>query len=184
MKKLIFFLGCTLMIVFGLAAFSSCGDKTPLPWSKEAVQEIATESADSIYYNLVNPTFTTVSDVVDYRDTYLDGLSIDSIFYSLPDATLKRVADVCINKSGATDKKQIVQEYLKNKHVYSNMSEEIPIASNDKNNGDATGDGGSGVTKSDDASDVFETSYNYYTDTIDGKPVKVQVKTEKSYEKH
>lgn len=174
-KKLIFFLCSMFMLALGV---SSCSDKTPNFWTQTEIEEISKESARSVYYELMNPTFENVGDVAHYQEIIEDGKSIDSTFSSLPVSTLKRVADVCINKSGATDKKQIVNEYLKNISVYDNMSEKIPAES--KPDKTATGTGEPDVTKKDG---VFETSYNYYTDTIDGKPIKVQVKTEKSYVK-
>lgn len=174
MKKFILFACATLVMALG---FSACTDSTPKPWSKEAIEEIAKESARSTYYELTNPTFNTVDEVVLAQDTYIDGKSIDSTFYSLKPSTLKRVADVCINKNGFADKKAIVGEYLKNISVYSNMSEALPATKDEKS---ATDSGGSDVTKGDSAK-VFETSFNYYTDTVGGKPVKVQVKTIKSY---
>ena len=174
MKKFILFTCATLVMALG---FSACTDSTPKPWSKEAIEEIAKESARSTYYELTNPTFNTVDEVVLAQDTYIDGKSIDSTFYSLKPSTLKRVADVCINKNGFADKKAIVGEYLKNISVYSNMSETLPATKDEKS---ATDSGGSDVTKGDSAK-VFETSFNYYTDTVGGKPVKVQVKTIKSY---
>ena len=177
-KKLILFFCATLMLALG---FSSCGDDTVKPWSKAEIEEISTESASATFNTMANPEFTTVTDVVDYRDNLFEGKSVDSVFESMPEIVLKRVADVCINKSGATDKKQIVKEYQKNRTVYGNMSEQIPSSASTKDDKTATDSGGSDVTKED--SKVFETSYNYYTDTVDGKPVKVQVKTEKSYEK-
>lgn len=175
MKKFILFACATLVMALG---FSACTDSTPKLWSKEAIEEIAKESARSAYYELTNPTFNTVDEAVIAQDTYIDGRSIDSTFYSLKPSTLKRVADVCINKNGFADKKAIVGEYLKNISVYSNMSDSVALPT--KNEKSATDSGGSDVTKKDG---VFETSYNYYTDTIDGNAVKVQVKTEKSYVK-
>jgi hypothetical protein len=160
--------------------FSSCNDAGKVIWSESEIEEVCKQTATSVYFDLVNPTYSNVDEVVDDLDAYQDHMSIDSVFYSLPISTIKRVADVCINKSGQTDKKQIVREYLKNISVYSNMSENLPPSKNDK--ATATGDGGSGVTK-DDSTSVFETSYNYYTDTVGGKPIKVQVKTIKSYVK-
>lgn len=173
-KKLIFFLCSMFMLALGV---SSCSDG-PKVWTQTEIEEISKESARSVYYELMNPTFESVGDVAHYQEIIEDEKSIDSTFSSLSPSILKRVADVCINKSSATDKKQIVNEYLKNISVYSNMSEKIPDES--KPDKAATDSGGSDVTKKDG---VFETSYNYYTDTIDGKPVKVQVKTEKSYVK-
>lgn len=181
MKKFILFTCAAFVMALG---FSACTDSTPKPWSKEAIEEIAKESARTVYYELTNPTFNTVDEAVIAQDTYIDGRSIDSTFYSLKPSTLKRVADVCINKNGFADKKAIVGEYLKNISVYSNMSDSVapPTTKDDKST--ATDSGGSDVTK-DSGSDgkVFSTEYSYHTDTVDGKPVRVQTKVEKSYVK-
>ena len=174
MRKFIL-LSCACVMALG---FLSCKkDTTPKLWEKAEIEEIAKAAATSVYCDMANPTFINVEEAAICQDTYIDGKSVDSIFSSLPPSTLKRVADVCINKAGFTDKKSIVSEYVKNKDVYSNMSKEDPSVKYDKH---ATDSGGSGVTKKEG---VFETSYNYYTDTIGGAAVKVQVKTEKSYVK-
>jgi len=180
MKKFILFACAALVLALG---FSACKGDTPKFWTQEAIEEIAKESARSVYYELTNPTFNTVDEAVIAQNTYIDGKSIDSTFYSLKPSTLKRVADVCINKNGFADKKAIVGEYLKNISVYSNMSDSVapPASKDDKS---ATDSGGSDVTK-DNGSDgkVFSTEYSYHTDTVDGKPVRVQTKVEKSYVK-
>ena len=178
MKKFLLLFCATLMLALG---FSSCGNDPTKTWKKAEIEEIAKAAATTVYFDLSNPSFYTVDEAVIAQNTYIDGMSVDSVFRSLKPSTLKRVADVCINKSRFTDKKGIVREYLKNISVYSNMSDSSPIASNNNNNA-ATGAGGSGVTK-DDSTKVFETSFNYYTDTVNGKPVKVEIKTIKSYVK-
>lgn len=179
-KKLILFFCATLMLAFG---FSSCGDNATRTWTKTEVEEMAAGRATSVYFDLTNPTFNSVADATDYQETAIEGYSIDSIFRTMPPGIMRKVADVCVNKSGQTDKKQIVREFEKNKDVYLNMSENLPPAST-KNDKSATGDGGSGVTK-DSGSDskVFSTEYSYSTDTVDGKPVRIQTKVEKSYVK-
>lgn len=181
MKKFILFACATLILALG---FSACTDSTPKPWSKDAIEEIAKDAAQSIYCDMVNPTFNSVDEVIIAQDAYIDSKSIDSTFYSLKPSTLKRVADVVINKSGFADKNGIVKEYLKNISVYSNMSDDIESTAT-KDDKSATGDGGSGVTKEGDGPDgkVFSTEYSYHTDTVDGKPVRVQTKVEKSYVK-
>lgn len=181
MKKFLLLFCATLMLALG---FSSCTENVPKPWTKEAIEEIAKESAQAVFYDMANPTFNTVDEAVIAQDTYIDGMSVDSVFYSLKPSTLKRVADVAINKNGFTDKKGIVGEYLKNKDVYLNMSETIAPAASTKDDKSATEGGGLGVTKDSGPGDkVFSTEYSYHTDTVDGKPVKVQTKVEKSYVK-
>lgn len=171
MRKLIFLVLCAVIAAFSMATFSSCGDNAVKPWSKTAIEEIATESANGVYYDLINPTFLSVDDAVSYHDQLTHGLSIDSVFMSIPKKTLRNVANVCIKNSGSANKQQIVDEYITNAKVYKNLPDQP-----------ATDSGGSDVTKEEKKlSGVFSTEYNYYTDTVNGKPVKVQVKTEKSY---
>lgn len=179
-KKLIFFFCAMLMLALG---FSSCGDDTVKPWSKAEIEEIASSNATSVYFDLTNPTFNSVADATDCQETIIDGYSIDSIFRTMPPGIMRKVADVCINKSGQTDKKQIVREFKKNKDVYLNMSENLPPAPS-KDDKSATDSGGLDVTK-DSGSDgkIFSTEYSYHTDTVDGKPIRVQTKVEKSYVK-
>ena len=174
MKKILLLFCATLMLALGT---TSCGDDPTRTWSKSEIEEICSESFNTLHFDIVNPAFSNVAEVTDCQEAVNECYSIDSIFRTLPVSTLKRVADVCINKSGTTDKKQIVREYLKNISVYSNMSENLPPTST-KDEKAATDSGGSAVTK-DDGSEAFETSFNYYTDTVTGK--KVQVKTIKSY---
>ena len=145
---------------------------------------MAKAAATTVFYDLHNPTFNTVDEAVIAQDTYIDGMSVDSVFCSLKPSTLKRVADVCINKNRFTDKKDIVREYLKNINVYNNMSDSVAPPSTKDDKSTATDSGGSDVTKVDGSDGkVFSTEYSYHTDTVDGKPVKVQTKVEKSYVK-
>ena len=180
MKKFIILFCAMFMLALG---FSSCGDNTAKPWSKTEIEEIAASNATSVYFDLANPTFDSVADAIDCQEITKDAYSVDSVFRTMPQSIMRKVADVCINKSGSTDKKQIVQEFNRNKDVYLNMSENLPPASS-KDDKNATDSGGSDVTK-DNGSDgkVFSTEYSYHTDTVDGKPVRVQTKVEKSYVK-
>lgn len=176
MKKILLLFCATLMLALGT---TSCGDDPTRTWSKSEIEEISKESFSTLHFDIVNPSFASVAEATDCQEALSECYAIDSIFRTLPPGVMRKVADVCINKSGVTDKKQIVREFKKNKDVYLNMSENLPPAST-KDEKAATGDGGSGVTK-DDGSGVFETNFNYYTDTVTGK--KVEVKTTKSYVK-
>lgn len=173
MKKLIFLMLSAVIAVLSMTTFCSCGDDTAKPWSKTAIEEIATESANGVYYDLINPVFMSVDDAVSYQEQLMHGLSIDSLYMSIPKKTLRNVANVCIKNSGSANKQQIVDEYLSNAKVYKNLPEATETT--------ATDSGGSDVTKEKKLSGVFSTEYNYYTDTVNGKPVRIQVKTEKSY---
>ena len=58
-KKLILFFCATLMLALG---FSSCGDDQLRTWSKNEIEEVAASNATSVYYDLINPTFSSVAE--------------------------------------------------------------------------------------------------------------------------
>ena len=166
------------IFVAGLVGCSltSCKNTT-FPWDKDT--ETIEKTVDSLVavniQDYLNPVFFTANDAAIYRELTTEGYSIDSVFNSMPDSDLKNVASVCINRDGSATKKDIVDEYLKNNYVYSNLPHDSSTNSAKDSNME-----GSGVTK-DDSQLPFSTTYQYSTDTVDGVPVKVQTKTEKSY---
>lgn len=183
MRKFILFSCAMFMLALG---FSSCGDDTTRTWSKTEIEEISKESSAAAVYDLVNPTFVAVDEAVADHEALSNARAIDSVFVSLSPSVIRNVASVCIGKSSAASRRQIVEEYTKNRSIYTNL----PSTTDNngpatfKDNKSATGDGESGVTK-DNGTDgkVFSTEYSYHTDTVDGKPVRVQTKVEKSYVK-
>mgnify|MGYP002519554551 CR=1 FL=1 len=67
-------------------------------------------------------------------------------------------------------KKEIVTEFTSHKDIYPNLPKTPDPITED-----------SVVKTKGKKSGVFSTSYKYRTDTVDGIPVKVQIKEEKSY---
>ena len=178
MKKFIYFLTCAAMMLVGLAAFSSCGDKTPTAWSKAEIEEICTDCCHSVLFDNTSPTFYNVGEVLENIQSHQSEQSTDSIFYNMPLPILKNVASVCIKKFGDVNKKQIVDEYTNNKTVYVNLPNSNDASASTKDEKAATDSGGSDVTKD---NSVFSTEYQIYTDSSTGK--KIQMKIEKSYVK-
>lgn len=172
-KFLVGYLTAILTVV--LLSMASC-KKWPTTGPKDY-------SVDSIFVaeqveEIVNPTFLTVQEVIQYRIDMNEGLSIDSTFLAMPESVLANVAGVLLNKSVMVNKRSIVEEYRANKGVYNNLPVETsslpdnaPLQKVDQQSTDL-GTRPSGV---------ISTSYNYRTDTVNGKPIKIQIKTEESY---
>lgn len=149
------------------------------PWSNPNNYDTANDSvlvAQQVEA-IVNPQFTTVQEIVDFRQQTNEGFTVDSIFRAIPEQVLNNVASVLIKKNGIVDKKSVVEEYRANRAVYDNLpatsqpattTQEVDLNATDLGNKRSE-------------SDVISTSYQYRTDTINGKPVKIQIKQEESY---
>ena len=84
-----------------------------------------------------------------------------------------------LKKSGTIDKKSIIEEYRANSTVYDNLP--VPQQSNATTQEIDLGSTDLGSRQN--QTDIISTSYQYRTDTINGKPVKIQIKKEESYAK-
>lgn len=70
---------------------------------------------------IVNPSFTSVEELLVFRQMELDEYSIDEKFCSMPVNTLTSVATVCLNKFGEINKRCVVEEYITHQDVYDNL---------------------------------------------------------------
>ena len=176
MKK---FVICALLALVSAAIFQSC---SYLPPNKGEVQEMVQNYVDSVISGqetLLNPTFSTPEDVNIYREMITEQLRLDSIFFRLSDKDINNTSTVVIKRQGYATKKAIVEEFIKNSDVYTKLPD-TPPTTNDKTTSSMED---SGITKDNKSTIILSTDYQYITDTIDGVPRKVMIKTEKSYEK-
>ena len=150
------------------------------PWSHPDNYDTANDSvlvAQQVEA-IVNPQFTTVQEIVNFRQQTNEGFTVDSIFRAMPEQVLHNVAAVLIKKNGTVDKKSVVEEYRANSTVYDNL----PATSLQSTNAATEVDlSATDLGSRRNESDVISTSYNYRTDTVNGKPVKIQIKKEESY---
>lgn len=168
-----------LALAVTLVTFASC-KKTPWSGPTEETTEITDMSVADQVEAALNPNFTTVQEVLDFRLQQSEEASIDSAFEMIPQQILINVSSVVIKRNDFATKESIVKEYRANKAVYDNLP-----ANSTKSTTNAPQDVDLSATDLGDKrnDDVFSTSYQYRTDTIKGKPVKVQIKTEESYVK-
>ena len=175
MKKKINVLQLIALVTFvviaavGSCSLSSCGK---MPWSKKApsMEETVDSLVNAKVKQTVNPIFYSVDEVLVYQDLTNDGNKIDSAFSAMPEDVLKNVSHVLLKKYGTATKKDIVTEYYNHKDIYPNLPKTPDLVTED-----------SVVKTKGKKSGVFSTSYKYRTDTVDGVPVKVQIKEEQSY---
>lgn len=130
--------------------------------------------------NTVNPLFTSVDEVLTFRDMSVEGEAIDSEFNLMPEQLLKIVAGTLIKREGHASKRSIVYEYRANKQIYDNLPQPNPKSTVDGTTSEASSAGGMPYSRLDSV--PTEVTYNQHDTTINGKTYKVRTKTEKKYE--
>ena len=158
-----------VVAAIGSCSFSSCGK---MPWDKKSqtLEETIDSLVNAKVKETVNPVFYSVDEAVVYQELTRDGNKIDSAFNVMPYDILKHVSHVLIKKNGTATKKEIVMESQNHKDIYPNLPKTTDPITED-----------SVIKTKGKKSGVFSTSYKYRTDTVDGIPVKVQIKEEQSY---
>lgn len=167
MKRLKFLLGLLLGAVMLLT--TSCHGRQP--WSGRHYDSSDSTQIASIVKDAINPGFVDTKSMLEARADDITEKAIDSVWLYLPDQVLINVFST-LKGSGPITKKDIVEHYRNHRDIFDKLPESAskPV--------DATAtDIGSRQNKD----SVFETTYNYRTDTVNGKPIKVQIKTEYSY---
>lgn len=134
--------------------------------------------------NTVNPLFSSVDEVLTFRDMSVEGEAIDNEFNLMPEELLKTVAGTLIKREGHASKRSIIYEYRANRSVYDNL----PVQSQDSDSKNAT-DGTTGAASSAGGmpysrldSVPTKVEYSQHDTTINGKTYKVRTKTETKYE--
>lgn len=168
MKRLKFLLGLLLGAVMLLT--TSCHGRRPWFGERHYDSSDSTQIA-SIVKDAINPGFVDTKSMLEARADDIAEKSIDSVWLYLPDQVLINVFST-LKGSGQITKKDIVEHYKAHRDIFDKLPESAP-----KPIDTAATDIGSRQNKD----SVFETTYNYRTDTVNGKPRKVQIKTEYSY---
>ena len=167
------FLGAVVSII-GLRIYDRA---TNGPMDYSAIEEHMDSIASAKIADYSNPVFNSIDEVISYRDLYTDDKQLDEIFVQLPEEVLKNVAGVCISKWGIVSKREIALQYLEDKQG-SNIYDNLPAPNTQNNPIDTSTTAGPG----DKPDNIISTSYRYRNDTINGKPVKVRIKTEEKIE--
>lgn len=170
MKKFISLLGGILIgCLLTLGAVYLYETNGPGADYQEEMYEYVDSLVQATNLDYANPAMETVEEVVIMRDLYAGKKADDEVFLSMPEDVLRNVAGTLIKRQGSVSKSELVLEYTENKQIY----DYLPTNSSPTDSIDP------GCV---DNSKVLSTSYHRRTDTIDGKPVKIMVKTEESVE--
>ena len=157
-----------LMLLVSCNKFGSCspGDNYDTSDSAQVAEFIN---------SVTNPQLMSVGEALSLKSNMLEKQAIDSAFLALDDNLISTVTTVLLKKKVTVTKKDILEEYRRASDVYNNLpkSTATPVNTVDKS---ATDLG------SRHDSNVISTSYNFRTDTINGKPVKIRITTTESYE--
>lgn len=123
--------------------------------------------------SVVNPQLMSVEEALSLKENMLEKQSIDSAFLALDNDLISTVTTVLLKKKHTVTKKDILEEYRRCSDVYNNLP---------KPNSTKTVDTSSTDLGSRRDTGIISTSYNYRTDTINGKPVKIRITTTEAYE--
>ena len=131
--------------------------------------------------NTVNPLFSSVEEVLTFRDLSVEGESVDSEFNLMPEELLKTVAATIIKREGHASKRSIIYEYRANRQVYDNlpMNDDKP---HDAITAESSSVEGNSVRKDSISGPKNEVRYNQHDTLIGDKTYKVRTKTETTYE--
>lgn len=122
MKTKLSFLGTYILGVLALVLVMST-----ILCSCDRVRTTVSDESESDVLNkeyiehITNPNFLTVNEVIEFTNRNRENAQIDSLLLSLPEPTLVNVASVVIKQCGVASKKQIYDEYNKNRSVYKNL---------------------------------------------------------------
>ena len=122
---------------------------------------------------VANPDFLSVEDAVGFKMSQLEADSIKNLYLSIPTQQLQNVAKVLVKKKGIFNMKDVVEEYRGSKQIYDTIT--TPLSTQTAKKIDTT-------TTDLGNRRVLSTNYSMRTDTIDGKPVKIMIKTEEYVE--
>lgn len=171
-----FLVGYVIATLFVLTLCVSCDYLPTSPKENYDVADSTLIAAE--VQSVLNPSFTEVETLLYYRQTLLDEAYADSVFLSMPETILANVANVVLKKKGIVDEYSIVSEYRANRDIYDNLPDS---QTSQQTNNPQEVDLGSTDLGNRREDNILSTSYRYVTDTIDGKPVKIKIKEEKSY---
>ena len=169
------FLGVYLLTALGaLMLLVSCDKWQHRPDNYDVAND-SVKIAEAIQ-NFNNPQFSSVVEIAEYREIHASALDIDSVFFSLSPKTIEDVATVLFksNKTSIT-KEDIVKEYRRCKSVYDKLPASTDTYAKAINEVDRTA--------TDLGNRQETTKITFRTDTINGKPQKVIIRTIETYVK-
>lgn len=175
-KFLKVYLSALLLAVVAMLSTSCNGND---PWSvKDHCTSVDSVSVAQHFESIINPQFETVQELIAFQQRTNKGLEIDSIFRTMSPKLLFDVGTVVLHKERYVTKKSVVYEYRANSSVYDNLPSSDttnikPIKKVDLQSTD--------LGSRSNENNIISTSYSYKDTVINGKTVKILIKTEEKY---
>jgi hypothetical protein len=174
-------IACVLSIIalaLGIYLFSAQRGLVP---TKGTTQKVYVDSlVKQSVQEAVNPIFSTVDEVLLFREKAVEGLTIEDEFNSLPEEVLKNVATVVIKREGHVSRRGIVYEYRANREIYDNLP--ANDSTETKKQLDAMTGAANPPSPGDSAKPAGEVQISHRDTTINGKKYKVITTTNIDYE--
>jgi hypothetical protein len=180
MKRLLRFLGAMLLTVMLTIPLASCEQVGSITRPKN-------DAGTKVLKEIINPDFTSVNDVLVYHSNIVEEYLIDETFRDMPQELLCNIATVCLKKVTPVTKKDIVYEYLAHQEVYDNLPRLTgqPSEQSTQLQPDVLAESTQQPEVEFTPPNTPAPSVTTHTedDTIDGVPLKVTIKEEKTYER-
>ena len=170
MKRFLNFVGCLLVTLLVLTSCDKIKEYNTPSVEKPSISEYIEEA--------INPLMTSVDEVMIYQAKMAEECMVNDIFCDMSQEMVRNIATVLIKQHGSVTKKDIVMEYQTNPQIYDNLpSVGQPSPENPQPAPDTP------ATKPElpnlpPPSTIIKTE----DDTVNGIPVIVTTKTEKTYE--
>ena len=112
-KFLAFILSCIGVVV--LSAVTSLGVHNYLSQNEDSIEKATVNvELSELAEQVTNPKWSTVEEVLQFRQQMQETAAYDSLFLSIPTSVLGNIAQVVIGRSPGATKRDIVEEYERN----------------------------------------------------------------------
>lgn len=118
----------TLMLAICAMSTTSCArERIQNPFDKQEMRKQDSLLVVKIIRDGINPSFSSVNELLCFRTQLLESAKEDSVFKTIPETLFRDIADMCIHKYHRVDKKLILKEY--NLFLQTQAEpEELPVA--------------------------------------------------------
>lgn len=117
MKKIL----TLLMLSMSICLLSSCEYLKSYTQQDAATCGVDSAQVVEIVNQIIQPEFTTVDELMDFRAGKFENLKNEEILLSLPDETVEQIATVSIKTLGYVSLESLAMEYTAHQDVYDNL---------------------------------------------------------------
>lgn len=111
----------SLIALVAAISFSSCDKFKTCSCTTDEYCFVDSDYVDSYVSERLDPTFSSLNDVLSYQGKVVDDYSTKEVFRQMPPDVLLNVANVLLRTNLNVTARDIVAEYLANKRIYDNL---------------------------------------------------------------